>query len=367
MSKHICHITTIHPHLDTRIFHKQCVSLVKMGYKVTLLCNEGPSGFYDGVEVISLNLKYGGLMDRFFNLADQLYNRALEVNADAYQFHDPDFLIAALKLKKKGKIVVYDAHEDLPRQILTKPQFGAFKRKLYATVFEWLEDYVVKRLDGMITADEEVTKRFAKINSNTILLSNYVLLNQFNNEKQLANRKFSAVYVGGLTKIRGVYEMVAAMKSVPGILALGGNFDEAEIEEKTKSLSSWDRVDYRGMVNAEERDEMMAESKIGLVVLHPVKKYLTALPTKLFEYMASGIPVISSNIKMWKDIVDDANCGFCIDPLDINALSEKMNWLLENPNEAQKLGDNGYQAVKKKYSWESEEPKLQAFYNNLLS
>jgi hypothetical protein len=98
----------------------------------------------------------------------------------------------------------------------------------------------------------------------------------------------------------------------------------------------------------------LGRARVGLVVLHRVPKYVAAYPTKLFEYMAAGVPVIASNFPLWKAIVDEAGCGLTVDPYDADALAEAMRWLLEHPEEAEAMGERGRVAVRERYGWDGE-------------
>ncbi len=365
--KHIVHITTIHPHRDTRIFHKECVSLAKNGYRVTQLCTKGESGVFDGVNIIAMQVTYGGLAERVRKLPRILYHKAVELDADLYHFHDPEFLPYALKLIKSGKKVVYDSHEDVPRQILTKPFLNKALRKGASLMFEPFEDHIVRRLTGIVTADDVVLERFLKVNPNTIVLKNYPRLDQFPDPVPFAEKKNEVFYVGDIAPIRGAIEMVKAMEYVDNAtLVLAGPIETVELEEQMKNLPGWDKVRYEGFVSPEKRAELLARAKAGLVVLHPIKKYQGALPVKLFEYMASGIPVVSTNLKLWKDIIDEARCGYTVNALDPKDIAGAINKILENDLKSQEMGMNGYRKVKEKYSWETEEEKLLEFYERIL-
>lgn len=365
--KHICHITTIHPQFDTRIFQKECSSLAKMGYKVTLICNKGDSGVYDGVNVISLKVPYTGLLSRIKNIPKEIYKKAIEVDADIYHFHDPDFLYHGLKLLKNGKKVVYDAHEDVPRQLLSKPYGNKLILRIISNIFEPFEDYVVRKLSGIVTADLKVTKRFEKINTNTILLNNYPILDQFEQPAPYSEKKNEVFYVGDIARIRGVIEMIKAMEFVDDTtLVLAGSFESKELEEEARNLPQWEKVRFEGYISSKQRSALLEQSKVGLVVLHPVEKYKDALPTKLFEYMAAGVAVVCTDLKLWADIVTDANCGLLVNPLDPKEIADAINKLIDNPEKAQEYGLNGYNTAIKKYSWASEEPKQKEFYSKIL-
>src|SRR5690606_34947857 len=95
-----------------------------------------------------------------------VYKKAISLDADIYHFHDPELLRFALRIKRKGKKVVYDAHEDVPRQIMAKYWIPNFFRKIISILVENYENYVSKRIHGVVVSTPHIRKRFEKVNPN---------------------------------------------------------------------------------------------------------------------------------------------------------------------------------------------------------
>ena len=151
-----------------------------------------------------------------------------------------------------------------------------------------------------------------------------------------------------------------------GNLLLAGNFIEKQVENDVVELEGWNKVDNLGWLNREDIQTVLGHSFAGLVTLHPIENYKDALPVKMFEYMASGIPVIASNITLWKDIVIGDECGICVDPYSSKEISDAMNYLANNLEVAKAMGARGRNAVLKKYNWNIEEEKLLQLYSSLI-
>jgi glycosyltransferase involved in cell wall biosynthesis len=149
-------------------------------------------------------------------------------------------------------------------------------------------------------------------------------------------------------------------------LLLAGKFASSAERDIVINKTGWERVIELGHVNRSGVKEVLAKSMAGLVVLHPIINYIDALPVKMFEYMAAGIPAIASNFPLWREIVEGNNCGICVDPLNVNEIADAMNWIFNNPYEAMKMGENGRRAVENKYNWEQEAIKLRKIYEGLL-
>jgi len=101
------------------------------------------------------------------------------------------------------------------------------------------------------------------------------------------------------------------------------------------------------------------------VLNHPRPNYVDAWPTKMFEYMARGLPVVCSNFPLWSDIVGGADCGIAVDPRDATAIADAIRRLNEDPELSRRLGENGRRAVAERYNWEAELVKLEALYRQV--
>jgi glycosyltransferase involved in cell wall biosynthesis len=104
--------------------------------------------------------------------------------------------------------------------------------------------------------------------------------------------------------------------------------------------------------------------RIGLAVLRPEPNYLESIPTKMYEYMALGLPVILSNFPLYRDVVSRHQCGLCVDPGDPEDLAAAILQLLGDPQKAREMGERGRQAVVRNYDWEHQLDHLVALYAN---
>jgi len=363
---HICHLTSAHPQRDVRILIKECSSLAKH-FNTSLFVVNGTKEVFNNVKIDTVKHEFNSRLERFTKVVDLVLLKAIEIDADIYHIHDPELLRIVSKLKKLNKKVIYDVHEDLPRQTLSKPWINITLRKLISNLIESYENRVAKKCDGIITATPFIRDRFLSINKNTIDINNFPILNELLLDVQYDSKTENNIcYVGGITKIRGIKEIVKSISSIDVKLLLAGDFLEEGLKESTSKLDGWEKVKELGFVNRGEVKEVYTKSKLGLVTLHPVINYIDSLPVKMFEYMAAGIPVVASNFPLWKSIIEDKKCGICVDPLNPEEITNAIKYLLENPKEAGIMGENGKRLVKEKYNWTIEENKLFNFYTNLI-
>jgi len=362
----ICHITTVHPAKDMRIFYKECVSLAKAGYDVKLIVINGKSETIDGVEIIGVPCSFHSKLQRFRKAGKAAYEKALQLNAAVYHFHDPEFLWFGYKLLKQGKKVIYDVHEDVPRQILGKAWIPAIVRKPFSYLFEKFENYFASKLTAIVTVTDFIAARFEKVNARVIKVKNYPILAMLPEPTDWNSKKEQLCYIGDITRVRGIAEMVKPLEGLAVKLALGGKFSQQGLREEVMQLAGWNNVTEYGFVDRQQAKQMLAESKIGLVLLHPIINYQDALPVKLFEFMAAGIPVVATNLRLQQQIVETAQCGMVVNPFNTSEVRAAIQYLLQHPEAAQQMGANGRKAVLQHYSWANEEANLLKLYSDIL-
>lgn len=372
----ICHLTSVHPADDIRIFVKECKSLALAGHDVYLIAPNTENKIIDGVKVVGITSTASNRYMRMAAAAKSVYQAALEVDADVYHFHDPELMVIGLLLKKKGKKVIYDVHEDVPEQVLSKQWIPKPLRKNISVSVRMMEKYAAKRFDAVVTATPTISKRFKTYNANTVTVHNFPILNELMGnpaEQSPVNRKENSfLYIGGITELRGIKEMVSAIdvlngQGEQGELVLAGKFAPERLEQEMKEESGWDYVDHKGWLSRAEIKNVLGQSTAGLVLIRPEPRYMVSYPIKLFEYMAAGVPSIASNFPLWEEFVLGNQCGLCVDPLNPEEIAGAMKWMMDHPEEAKQMGENGRKAVIEKYNWEKESQELVALYERLAS
>ena len=359
-------MTSAHAYNDTRIFLKECRALYEAGFDVSLIVQHDKDEVIDGVQILGLS-KPKNRRERMLQTTRQVYKRALECDADIYHFHDPELIPIGLRLKRKGKKVIYDVHEDVPRQILSKQWIPVPVRKTISWTVERIENYAAKRFDYIVTATPFIRDRYLRINKNSIDINNFPLLSELHIPNTGWSSKEKLIcYVGGIGKIRGIHEMVQAIGLTQYSMLLAGNFVSSAEKDIAVNLKGWSQVVELGHINRTEVKEVLSRSMAGLVLFHPEPNHINAQPNKMFEYMSAGIPVIASNFPLWKEIIEGNTCGICVDPLNVNEIANAINWIIDNPEQAKQMGENGRRAVIEKYNWEHEAQKLLKLYEELL-
>lgn len=319
----------------------------------------------DGVRIVDAGAP-GGRLARMLWSTRRVAARALALAPDICQLHDPELLPAGLRLQRAGVRVVFDAHEDVPTQLLDKPYLPAGVARLLSRLYARYERHACARLDGLLAATAQIAERLAHHNPRTVAVANFPLLDEFSPEPGCAART-QVCYVGSISAIRGIRELVnaCALLHTTAQLVLAGSFAEPALEREVARLPGWSRIRPLGHLDRSGVSQVMQQAFAGLVTLLPTPSYRDALPVKMFEYMAAGIPVIASDFPRWRAIVEKNNCGLCVDPRDPAAIAAAIDRLAADPVLARQMGANGRRAVEQRYNWTNEAHTLLGFYADL--
>jgi glycosyltransferase involved in cell wall biosynthesis len=372
MQTRVVHVTIAHAPHDVRVFEKECVGLAANGYEVHLILPAARDGAYRGVMLHRLPIANSA--SRIFRVVDRwtkAFRLARRLKARIYHLHDIELIPVGLALKLTGATIVYDAHEDAPVEAHSlnrrNPLWGHF------LAFVWRCFLVVARraFDGFVAATPHIADALHA--PNTVVVRNFPRLDLFAAASKRAppygSRAASVIYVGTISEIRGLQQMLDAVACLPPSCAIElmmvGRFAGRQAEIAAHRHPWWDRVVYLGELPWERVVDTLQCARIGLVLLHPTLEYKVSLPVKLFEYMASGIPVIASDFPLWREIVIGAGCGILVDPLDSQAIARAIGQLLVNGEGAAAMGEAGRQAAFARYDWSLEETTLLDFYKLL--
>ena len=286
-------------------------------------------------------------------------------------FHDPELIPLGMLLKVIGYTVIYDVHEDVPRQTISKHWIPIIIRKPVAWIISGVEWWVGQVFSAIVPATPKIAHRFPCIK--TVTIQNFPIATEMVLPMSIpyAVRPQSFAYLGLIATIRGAVEMVRAIElldDMPGArLDLAGVYSPHGLAETLRALPGWSSVNYHGQISRKQVAHLLGGARAGLVLLHPLTNYIDSQPIKMFEYMSAGLPVVASDFPLWRRIIDGAGCGLLIDPLNPKAIEEAMRWILDHPAEAEAMGRRGRQAVERTYNWDAEASKIISLYNKLLA
>jgi glycosyltransferase involved in cell wall biosynthesis len=373
MTNKIVHITSVHSPSDVRIFHKEAKTLAHAGFNVTLIAQHNLNETIDEIEILALP-KAKDRIHRMLELPLKGFILAFKQKADIYHFHDPELLLVGILLKLiKGKKVIYDVHENYSKQMLSKLYLGKSIGKGIGLLVKIIEYFSSKSFDAIITATDDILKNFSH-HKRALSVKNFPIASNFSTKGKNENSErelFSLIYIGGLERIRGLSQMIKALELFNSDaqlqLTLCGDFYPSDYEDKLRSLKGFKKVEYLGWVEADRIPSLLEKHDAGIVCFLPEPNHISAMPNKIFEYMAAGLPVIASNFPLWKEIVEGNRCGICVDPLNPEEIAGGIKYLMDHPGLREEMGENGRRAVVERYNWEKEGKKLLDLYAQLLA
>ncbi|WOH68174.1 glycosyltransferase [Bradyrhizobium sp. BWA-3-5] len=358
----ICMLSSVHSANDIRIFEKEARSLSESGHAVTVVARPPCPGERGRIDFKPIELPAVARWKRPWVMGVAATTLARATEADVVQIHDPELIPFALWLKRGGCKVIYDVHEDVPADIYSKKWIPRWMQPIVAAGMELVERSTARRFDAIVAATPAIAKRFRDFGAAVTLVRNSVRLEEFIEPTSSTSRKRQAVYIGHASFNRGLVEMVEACQAARLPLVLAGSIGATESEWLTRSSAEFV---HRGKLGRTEIAALLNESLIGLCLFQPEPNHLYAMPTKIFEYMAAGVPVITSDLPRSKEIVEAAGCGFSVSLEDKRRLAERLSSLADAPKRAIELGLAGRAAVAKEYNWQHDAAELNKLYQEL--
>ena len=359
----ICHVTDAHKRYDERIFLKECTTLSKIYDKVYLVVADLESDeIQGGVNIVSIGAIAKSRKERIFKIGKLVIEKALELDADIYHLHDPELLLYVSCLKKAGKKVIFDSHEDVAAQILDK-NYLVFP-KIAAKIYEKYQKYIIRKLDAVIVVTPHMINYFKSVNECVVMITNYPEIENVPYE----NKKKRQVCFAGAIYPQWCHEQIAKavsdIKEMDYIIAGWGDEDYLyKIQQRYGEC-----ISYLGKISRQKVYDLYRSYIDGMALNYSTQVERgggTLGNTKIFEIMMCGIPVICSNYPLWKDIVDKYQCGIYVDAQDAESIRNAICYLADHPEEAVIMGKNGRKAVLEEYNWEMQTGTLFKLYERL--
>jgi len=369
----IVHLSTVHPRTDSRIFIKEAQTLAHcFPHKVVLMVADG-KGSVDSdegeVSVCDLGRIWGNRLCRMVIGPWRAFFALRKLKPLIIHFHDPELVPLGIVLRVFGHKVVYDVHEDVPSDMLAKSWIPSLIRRSVAWAMAFVERIAGQLLSAVVVATPKIAEHFP--NSKTIIVHNYPIKDELilPSVVPYCDRLNVFVYAGVIARNRGIVEIVRAFECndlCEAKLDLAGAVSSEEFLDTLKALPGWRSVNFHGQVSRRKVADLLGHARAGLVLHHPIPNEINAKPIKLFEFMATGLPVIASDFPPLRKIIESADCGLLVEPLNSAAIAEAMRWILDHPSEAEMMGLRGQRMVGKEFNWENESLKLLSLYDKLL-
>ena len=369
----VCHITTVHWPWDTRIFFRECLCLEQAGYDVHLITCHDHDEDSHGIQIHALPFPPNPWLRMLFWPFLAL-RKAMRIKANIYHLHDPElvFLAAALRFTTDAK-VIFDAHEDIPAQILTKPWIPRPLRWIMANIIRLIYSFAL--LGTPVIESDMIKGQFRQPKQS---IRNFPLLEPGEltpRTREDFTAPFAMVYVGNVSDIRGVWTMLALAdglmkRGIDFVLRIIGPVVPesllARLQKFLETTNLSDRVYFLGRLPFPKAMQWVKRSTIGLSLLKPVANHRYALPTKLLEYMAYGLPVIATDMPCTREYITYCDAGILVNPDTPQDLLEQAVQLLSDPDRMLQFSRHGQARVCEELNWKNESRYLLRFYRRIL-
>ena len=383
--KHILFICSSHGFEDGRVSQKEAVSLVKLGYNVSLCAQKSKWSYDDPVRMIDVDtgdvvpdwraigiLPRSTRWQRLCRLA-RIYKICKREKADLIVAHEFETaLLARVFHLLNGTPFVFDVHECFEEKILEN--FHKLLHPFVRFVFNRIAHSIVKGSSGItaVSSASAILQYAKSIQKPTLILHNAPIVDFFpyNTEER---EPILLVHEGWLTHERGALPMLDALALLKRrhafkLLLIGkiSQDIEEDFNRKKQELGLEDNILSAGFLPWRDIGKVEASGQIGLICSQPYPNHMKSLANKLYNYMACGLAVLAMKGSAAEEIIHDANSGICVDTTNPEAIAEGLCWLIEHPKDRRQMAANGRKAIETKYGWHCMAKEMEKFYGAIL-
>lgn len=362
------HISSVHSAEDPRIRKKQIGALSSSGWVVHFVTGDMQAPESTGENIFIHRIWPGNhrRVFRFMITTPLAILRALFISADVYHVHDPELLPWAWLLLVRRKPVIYDVHEDYVTSIQQKEWIPVILRNMMAHVIGYLEHVLAWPFRHVI-AERYYIERFPK----GVQILNYPLPELLQEKVAYDENSRNLLYTGSISVDRGALCVANVIAHMPDWSATMVGKCPNRLADEISAMTGGNRVEVIGVgrfVPPEEIREQYGRKAwfAGIALFPESHHYMKKELTKLYEYMAVGLPIIASGFPVWKRLIEGNGIGVCVDAEDPDSIKTALESLVRHPEKGRRMSARGRELAMDVYNWEREGRRFVEFYSSLL-
>lgn len=352
---HFCFLTGIYSRQDPLMFYRQGFSLEKEGFKVTyIVCDGLGNEVKNGINIVSSDYVPKSRLNRFLFSKKHILEKAVEIDADVYQFSDPELIDLIRPLKKKKKKVIFNLREYYPDLVLNKQYIPRIIRSAISYYYSKLMEYYLPKYDAVFTVTPQLVDLLKHKHGikNSFLLTNYPVPNlEYSlSKEEYIRRPNVLLYEGSIYAVSRQEKVFDALSSISNVsYLLAGKIENGY--EIIKEHNYWNSVDFIDGFSPEQLKDYFKRATISNSLRDFEGKDGSLGILKIFESMEAAIPVLLSDVPVYKEMVEKYHCGICVNPNDSNDIKSAIEFLINHKEMAYEMGQNGRAAVLKEFNW----------------
>lgn len=373
VKRKFCFFIATDRHHDEIVIFRQAKSLMDAGFDVTLIVSDDePEEYIEGVRVVPTGFKQSGYLKRILRLSSIMYRKAKEIDADIYQTCSVDLLSVGLRLRNHGKKILFHLREGHPYTFERGSSLPKWLKKIIISFMVVWMRHCLKRYDYVITVSDVIAEYLNKWGLGKVTIQgNFPVINrdyELTLEDYLSreNRLF---YFGLIYTISRQGVVLRALEKTDDVkYLLAGKFTTHSYYERLQKNPKWKDVEFIDGFTHDELSTFFKRSTICNVMRDFSQ---TESPNgsmgviKIFESMEAALPIICSDVPVYREMMNKYKCGLLVDPKDADQIADAINYLVEHKEEAWKMGQEGRRAVLEEYSWDAQSKKYLEIVNGL--
>lgn len=369
-------VTSIHPDFDSRLW-KHAKGLARAGYEVHLVCpwKVSTGEVHEGVQFHTFKPIPSRALRPFLIPARVLSNLIPLLSVvQLVHFHDIDILpwMAILSFVKP---VVYDVHENYPEEMMVRDWIPNSLRGLMKFAVYWGQFILAMKIRNVVLVAPSYDSGFTNRHFRKTYFRNFAtldLLDGFAPDYLL--RQAAVIFTGSQYINNGTLLYLDIAERCKDVLPEVRFYMTDRFGNRAFRQQVLDSIETRHLNNIEflpnvkphDLMRMMNRATIALSPSLRVPQQIKGFHTKLYEAMAASLPIVASDLPHETQLIGGNACGILAQPESPQSFVDAIIKLVGDREYAFTLGQNGQNAFKEKYSWESELPQLLAFYDGIL-